>query len=211
MKTFAITGYPRSRTAWLANFFTVGKSFCLHDGLADCESVAQLREKFLHLNFNGHDPVGNSDSMMGLFLDDLVPLFPEAKWVLVRRNPQEAKRAFLKAFTAEPAIPGHPPDPNGTDELFHRLTIELGGLWSRLPSSNLLTVDFEDLDQFSTLARIWDFLELPGQLSVERWNLLHPLRITQIPSKCDVDLERTAKLLTHVKNHQPVLAASCAD
>lgn len=42
---FIITGLPRSRTAWFSAFMTASGYTCIHEGLNNCESIAEYKEK----------------------------------------------------------------------------------------------------------------------------------------------------------------------
>lgn len=78
---FFITGYPRSKTAWLANWFTDGECFCFHDGiekgkLNDIPATRKEVDRYI---------IGNSDCGNALFWGDLSVRFPDAQWVVVDR------------------------------------------------------------------------------------------------------------------------------
>lgn len=93
---FFITGYPRSRTAWLANLCTWGDSFCLHDGFWDC---ADKPEKIVDkINSLPGKNVGCSDPCNVQFQHILQKAFPMAKWLIVHRNRQDAEKAASEAF-----------------------------------------------------------------------------------------------------------------
>ena len=83
-KNFFITGLPRSRTAWLAAYFTEGNVFCYHDGLKYLNS----KEDFYDLMHNAHrdyrlEMIGNSDS--GLIFTDFQTRFPGVPTVIIER------------------------------------------------------------------------------------------------------------------------------
>lgn len=73
---FFITGLPRSRTAWLANFMTFDGHFCHHEGLDGCHSVSEYKAKL------GDD----GDSCTGLVLIDLITEFPDVPVVVIERG-----------------------------------------------------------------------------------------------------------------------------
>lgn len=82
MNTFLITGYPRSRTAWLSNLLTYGPSFCLH------EPGLQFRcKQFPSLFHNVGTPyAGVSEARAIIYFDQFMDLFPDSKVVVVKRN-----------------------------------------------------------------------------------------------------------------------------
>ena len=56
---FFITGLPRSRTAWMANFFTTQGNFCFHEGIDGCESLEDYSEK---LKSDDYVNIGDSNT-----------------------------------------------------------------------------------------------------------------------------------------------------
>lgn len=92
---FFITGLPRSRTAWLANWLTWGGSFCYHDGFVGCASVDDFASK---LRTTPGTHVGNSDPANVCFWQRLVRFFPDASWVIIKRNMDDAMCSSQRAF-----------------------------------------------------------------------------------------------------------------
>ncbi len=92
MNTFLITGYPRSRTAWLANFLSYGSSFCHHEPVVHTavEKLPQLLEN------TKTETVGISDSTALLYFNDFLTAFPLTKIVLVKRDSQEVVKSLLR-------------------------------------------------------------------------------------------------------------------
>lgn len=83
MNTFVITGYPRSRTAWLANFLTYGSSFCYHEPPRD---TVPFKEFF---TLARTPTVGISDCRAIFYIDFYLDLFPATKIVLIKRDKAE--------------------------------------------------------------------------------------------------------------------------
>ena len=100
MKPFFILSLPRSRTAWLANFLTYGESFCFHEALIERKGMRALQTR---MEATGCPVVGNSDSGSILFYDELQDQFPEAKCVIVLRNPEEVVESLsgIGVFNSE--------------------------------------------------------------------------------------------------------------
>lgn len=84
---FFIAGLPRSRTAWLANWFTTDTSICLHDAWRYARDVKELRSilEAVALSHPQYKYVGTSDSCNGWFYPELKEEFPEARFGLVCR------------------------------------------------------------------------------------------------------------------------------
>lgn len=88
---FFVTGLPRSRTAWLAKFFTTGDIYCMHEGLnlyPDMTSLgnAMSGDKRLY---------GNSDS--ALCLTDFQEVF-KAPTLIIERDRGEVLASLDNVF-----------------------------------------------------------------------------------------------------------------
>jgi hypothetical protein len=160
---FFVTGLPRSRTCWLANFLTGDDSICLHAGLlsvgADLGRLAERLDSF------GKSFVGDADPSLLTFpvFEHSVKLFPGAKWVFVVRNAVEAHTAHAKAFP-QLALPLAV-----VEELSSRIqpaADETAGM----------VVAFEDLVKEETCDRIHQFC-LGRPMDLERWRILTKMRI----------------------------------
>jgi hypothetical protein len=92
LKTFLITGFPRSRTAWCANFLSYGSSFCFHEPSLDTP-VLQFPRLFAQA---GLEYVGASDSGAVFYIDAFMKMFPESKIVLIKREPQEVVESMAR-------------------------------------------------------------------------------------------------------------------
>ena len=81
---FAITGLPRSRTAWFSAYFTSCGFLCAHEGMNGCASIAEYQNKMKAFE-------GNSDSG--------IPLYPfEGKMVIIERDKEEVKKSLSRFF-----------------------------------------------------------------------------------------------------------------
>lgn len=88
---FFITGLPRSRTAWLANFFSTGDVFCWHEAMA---GVGSQDEYWKRMRSPQATYVGNSDC--GLFMGGYRKGCP---LVIIERDLDEVEEAlFHKGF-----------------------------------------------------------------------------------------------------------------
>lgn len=82
-KFFFITGLPRSKSAWLANYLTYGESFCWHDQLQHFTHLQDFRN---YMEWTSASLVGHSDPANILVWRDLATMFPDATWIVVRRD-----------------------------------------------------------------------------------------------------------------------------
>lgn len=177
---FFITGMPRARTAWLANFLTWGDAFCAHDLSMRCESVAQLAARIDALP--GAFP-GVSDSALCLIPDRIRAQWPDARWVVLRRDPAQV-RFSLQAMGAYPGLAKVGPE----------LAVEIvtrveQGLASFTRDPRVLFVEYDDLNSMEKLHTIWQWC-LRGRVPwcAERAAQLHRMKIEVIPERYEVDL-----------------------
>lgn len=93
-KQFFITGLPRSRTAWFANLFTWGDSFCWHDGLINNIGHQRSIETFVSMLRNpGFERIGHSCASNLMFWRTLVDAFPKSRWIIIDRDASEVMEA----------------------------------------------------------------------------------------------------------------------
>lgn len=81
---FFIYSLPRSRTAWIANFLTYGKSYCYHEpslGMFDLTELITL--------FRKRPITGSSDCANVLMIDRIQELFPDSKSIVIERPIEE--------------------------------------------------------------------------------------------------------------------------
>lgn len=182
MKTFFfITGLPRSRTAWLANFLSYGEMFCFHDSMRELDHVDELKSVFDRAEFA--KAVGHSDPMNLLFQNAMIRNFPDAKWVLIERDKdcveRAAKRAFDRSFNAD---------------YYLRKVADLR------EKPNVLTVRFEDLDGAKAL-EIGRWL-CPGWTSPEPRNeMLERMNVQLDPAILRRDLAKLETTSMHILKH----------
>src|SRR6187549_949658 len=84
---FFILALPRSRTKWLSEFLTHGDVLCHHELIAHCNDLDELAT----LGRNG------SSETLGLLLwRALYDRYPNAKYVLVQRDPAEVEDSMRR-------------------------------------------------------------------------------------------------------------------
>ena len=93
MNNFFITGFPRSRTAWLANLFTYKDSFCFHEASKFGGNVYDIAAK---ITSRKEKFVGNSDCGTLFYYKDLIKLLPDSKIVIVERDINDVKKSLYK-------------------------------------------------------------------------------------------------------------------
>ena len=171
---FFITGLPRSRTAWLANLLTHGRSFCLHDG-----TLRGLPELIATMKTLGdsHAVVGDADSGLLFYVEELKQLFPKARWVFVKREPVAAQMSYKRHFNGR--------DPYllpGTDlvPLFRKLADQYAQARNMV---HHLEVPFERLDDVETVKAVWDWCLPHDPFDAVRAEQLLRLRVNIIPER----------------------------
>jgi plasmid maintenance system antidote protein VapI len=98
MRHFFVTGLPRCRSAWFANLLTYGDSFCFHDAWHGLDSVEAIRPKLESVD-NCPQSVGISDPALLLFWREMSEWYPDAKWVVVKRDYLDTVRSCTKITT----------------------------------------------------------------------------------------------------------------
>lgn len=157
MRPFFIFAFPRSGTAWLANYLTYGNSFCYHELLAESMDVEKLSE---HLESNDAEYVGNSDCGNYLFFSKIIRKFNNPRIVTVIRDPAEIaeslqRNGYTKTY----------------DQDFYEEGIEL--LLSIHRKSDSILVDFRDLFEERTARDILDHVtDCTGKFNRDRFNFL---------------------------------------
>lgn len=78
---FFVTGLPRSRTAWFANYFTSGDVFCWHEAM---NGITSKDEYYARMSDPRYRLIGNADS--GLYLGGYIEGCP---LVVIERDVDE--------------------------------------------------------------------------------------------------------------------------
>jgi len=128
--TFIISGMPRARTAWLANFMTYGSVLCEHEMLSKFKTPEECAEYMRQMVEDGVvDAIGMSDSGAVLFQDALKAALPEARWVIIRRSVDECQKSFKNEHGID------------VDLWDHKRKVD-----DAIMNLSPLVVDFEDID-----------------------------------------------------------------
>lgn len=158
---FFVSGLPRSRTAWMANWLTTDHSLCLHDEPFRVNKVALSRM------------TGFSGSEICTQYEEIEKSFPGAPWVIILRKPADAFESFMSA--------------SGLDRTAEAVTrywdarLHLLAQLCRKP--NVEAIPFDDLDSEQTARKAWSHLMQGEPFNLERWLLLWKLTVTQNVNK----------------------------
>lgn len=157
-KPFFISGLPRTRTAWLSNLLTTDQTLCFHD------------TRFFDYLLVNPRRVGFSGPELVTQFDEIAAAFPEAPWVIVLRNKDEALNSFK--LWAGDLLPQ-----DDVLEIFWRNRAHAVSGLCKHP--NVFTVSYEMMDDEIIAREMWAHL-LPGiPFDLERWQLLKKLNVQQ--------------------------------
>jgi len=157
MIPYFITGFPRTRTAWLANFLTYGDSFCFHEALKRCGGVDALPGLFASTR---RRYVGNSDSALPFFASAVRKLFPQAKWVVIERDEDEVLKSVRRV------LPG----------LKHQEMLNMTKRYLDM-LNGALRIKFSELKDRAMCKQIWEYCVPDIPFSNMRWELLDQLNV----------------------------------
>ena len=176
MNTFFITGFPRCRSAWLANFLTYEDSFCFHEAIKQCSKITDLKDLFLS---TGKQYVGNSDSAIPFFAKQVKELFPQTKWVIIERDEQDVIKSLNRV------LPG---------EKQNALNIGKPHLAWVKKTCNPLMINFAELSTQRECKRIWEYCLPNIPFDAMRWEMLDKLRIELILNESTLTVEPYSNL-----------------
>ena len=166
---FFITGLPRSRTSWLANFFTYTGSFCFHEGTRFCANIQDLKDL---MDSHQASSVGNADPALLYFMDDLKREFPRSKVVLVEREIHETIDSFIDFYTSF--------EYKNIQEWIEWLYEVMEQIKRKY---DVMTVAHDHLNNQETCREVWDYILPDEPFDVKRWNLLDELYINKLVDK----------------------------
>mgnify|MGYP000674029339 CR=1 FL=1 len=144
---------PRSKSSWISNFFTYGRSYCYHEALTMCATIKQFADMK-----KGNCVTGNADSSMFIF-----PRQPNAKIIVVRRDKNEVEDDLREMFDKQVA--------------FHTAkNCEDGAQWL-LEKPNVIEIDFEKIKEEESCERMWEHCIDSEPFDRERWKMLSNFKI----------------------------------
>lgn len=170
-KPFLILGFPRSKTAWLANYFTYGGVFCWHE-LSLNHSTDDIKTKLGDFN-------GNADSGL-VFKPDWVIRMANTgamRVLFVNRPKKEIAQSLSKAYNEENIRM------DNIDFLVEMINFNLNKIKLSVydVSPDRMEVDYHDM--FVDFEKVHSFLAPQVPYDGERFELLKNLRVNQIISK----------------------------
>src|SRR5688572_17414594 len=100
-KKIFLTGLPRCRSAFFSNLLTCGDSFVYHDGFDGCDTFDDFKSK-MDIPYR---VVGNSDPANVLFWKDIVAAYPDAVWIVIKRDVNEVHKSVNNLIPDFPIAP----------------------------------------------------------------------------------------------------------
>lgn len=161
MINFFITGYPRSRTCWLANMFTYGTSYCFHELSKYGKTVDELKYQ---LNSRDETHVGTADCLAPYYLGDLSKNLENIVTIFIERDLDDVK-ADLENW-----LGALPPE---IEKQFPEYTEKLEAFKEKY---NPMIVKFKDLDKVHVLRKMWAHVGL-SYFDEQRYHMLNELFI----------------------------------
>lgn len=159
IKPFLVIGYPRSRTAWMANYLTVGDSVCIHEPVQ--HSCLELYLKLIGYNTS----FSSSEFLVWPGTIENWNTMGVMKVLLIERDFDAAIQSFEKTV-------GEVPDPG----IFNQWYVNFHYLKNNL--LDCLCIPYNDID--SRIEEIHNYLIPHIPFSIERAQMLADLRVTQI-------------------------------
>lgn len=177
MRNFVVFSLPRSRSAWLSRFLSYGEWVCGHDELRHARQLEDVK------SWLAQPMTGTVETAAAPFWRLAKHLSPDTRFVVIRRDPEEAARSAVRAGL------GH--DLGLMAKQFRRLDRKLGQIERR---TGARTFRFEDLGDESVCQDLFEHL-LPYEHDPARWARLSAENIQiNVPA-----------LVRYVAAHQPQL------
>lgn len=168
MNNYFITGFPRSRTAWLANFFTYKDSYCYHELSRQGRNVYNLIAK---MNLRKESNIGTSDCGFPFYYKDILKLLPNSKIVIIRRDIEEVKDS-LSEFVGE---------------WNEKLNITINNTNKKLNELNdkydCKMISYKSLEDQYIIMELWKYLIPEIEWDEERFQQLNETKVSIIKDK----------------------------
>ena len=165
---FFIIGLPRTRSSWLSNFLTYKTSFCFHEAIRLCYKMEDMKDLFECVN---EPNVGDADCRLLFYTNDMLRLFPNAKWVLINRKIEDVDKSLEKRYDF-----GDDKDKEHTREISRLINIFK-------KENKVLEFNFEDLDRKEVCKEIWEYCIKDTPFPEKRWYQLDVMKVDPFEDK----------------------------
>ena len=193
---FLISGLPRSRTAWLANFLSNGDSLCSHSCLLDYDlDMARLLAHFDTVSHLYQD-VGDACPSLLYYFKDIWNSRPDIRWVIVMRKTPDSKAGYDRAF---PELPLSPEAWERTQAAYRFACETVSNTTDRYRA---ILTSFADLIYDSECNRIHKFC-LGREMDFLRWEILNRMNVQADKRAWQASLSPSMASRLKLLEHQP--------
>ena len=160
---FFILSTARCRSSWFGNLFTYKDSFCFNEEL---RYISYWDELVNRIGFRPEKYVGFEDPELLHYIETLYKLFPNAKYVLLERDRQEAEMSLVRSGNIPLEIVTQKFDRWYEDiEKFKTIV----GEYTKL--------HFDDMDKLEKVREVWKYILPHSKFDIDRWHMLTALHI----------------------------------
>lgn len=181
VQRFFVFCLPRSRSAWLANLLSTESVMCLHEALIGCASPSDMETQLLA---TGMPIAGSADTGIMMLVEDIVELYPDARFVVLCRDLTKFPEQMARMKVA----------PKQTIQMlksFNHASDYLSAL-----GDQTIFVNSTDLDDYPACQRIWEHIGMATTLNPMRWAMLRDMKVETIMSRME---ERVSEHIEAVK------------
>lgn len=181
-KHFFIASLPRSRTCWLANLLTYNDSFCFHEALLGCGSMADLKKTIADVPWNIRY-IGDAEPNLGYVPQAVLDEFGNAKFVFVHRPLEDCVMSEFMALGFDGNEKFQGISQKWLEDEFRTMSRGLSHLWNSLDNKNRMMVRYDDLNADRQIKDIWEFACPDIPFPEQRYKMLRDLKVTQLMSQ----------------------------
>lgn len=166
---FFIIGLPRTRSTWLANFLTYKTSFCFHEAIRLCYKIKDMQPLLESIE---EQNVGDADTMLIQYKDQIIEMFPSAKWVIIKRDFEDVMLSLGKKFAFK--------NPEDDRVLFKEIEKKITSFEKEHPA---LIINYEDLNNAEICKKLWDYCISDSSFNYKRWMQLDVIKMDPFENK----------------------------
>jgi hypothetical protein len=182
-KRFFITGFPRTRTAWMSVLLTTKQSFCYHEIM----QRAGTESSITNMIEQREEPyVGSSGSDIPLFMEHLILPNTNFPIVVIERDSDSINNSLRGLFGDKAFNLMNDVSNNINQTLNERLNII-----KKLP--NTIRVNYNELNNENTIRKIWRHCLPTVPFDKERWEILKTMQIQKHTLEGLIDKEDATK------------------
>ena len=163
-KIFFVLSTARCRSTWFSNLFTYKDSFCYNEETRYINSWEELVDR---IEERSEEYVGFEDPELLHYISALYRLFPNATYVLLERDREDAEISMCNQSGAPREL---------VSMKFDRWYYDIELFENIVP--NFQRIHFNQMDDRDEVERIWKYILPNIEFDIGRWNLLTALKIS---------------------------------